>query len=202
MKKFLYISFIIFFCLSCKEKKRHFVISKIQSAAKLATTETIIDKVVVGAKEKRLLGLVRISEANFVAHSQATVKTGIDMTKLKKEDVVIEGAQITLKLPAIEVLNFSYPFNKFDVDWDITHNAFLNKFDVVDYEEFFRKAELDIRENLQYTGIVEETENKTRRLMVGMLKNLGYEEIYIEFEPVDRLFQPVNLEGEKEDVSE
>ena len=42
-------------------------------------------------------------------------------------------------------------------------------------------AELDIRNNLKYTGITEATEIKTRLMMEGLLKNLGYEEIYISF---------------------
>ena len=180
----------------CQREKRYFVISKIQSAAKLATTETQIDKIVVGGKERRIAGLVKINEAHFVAYTQATVKTGIDLTKLSVDDIKIDHKQISITLPAIEVLDFIYPFDKFKINRSISKNAFLNRIDIVDYEKFYRMAELDIRENLQYTGIIEETEKKTRLLMTGLLKNLGYEEIYVKFKPVEELFKPLNLEGD------
>lgn len=180
---------------SCKKDKRALVISKVQSVSKLATTETIIDKTVVGTKTKSVLGLIRLNEANFVAYTEATVKTGIDLRKLDEYDVRINGKEITLHLPAVEVLDFQYPFQKFVVDTTLLDDSWINRFDIIDYEEFYRRAELDIRNNLQYTGIVDVTQNKTRLMLVGLLKNLGYEAIFIDFEPTEQLFTPLKIEG-------
>ena len=73
--------FILIFCFSCcrKDKNRSLVISKIQTASKLATTETTLDKIIFGTQDRRFLGFINLSETRFVAYSQATVKTGIDM---------------------------------------------------------------------------------------------------------------------------
>jgi len=188
--------------MSCERDKRSFVISKIQSVSKLATTETIIDKTVVGTKSKRVLGLVNLRDAYFVAYTEATVKTGIDLSKLKASDVSIEGKEITLKLPAVEVLDFQYPFKKFVVDTSIVDDALFNRFDIIDYEKFYRQAELDIREQLQYTGIVDVTQNKTRIMMNGLLKNLGYEAIFIEFDETEKLFDIPDLTGKEEELEE
>ncbi|NJN25755.1 MAG: DUF4230 domain-containing protein [Cyclobacteriaceae bacterium] len=172
------------FLFACKkEDKRHLVISKVKSASKLATTETIIDKVVLGTQEKKLLGIIKVNKAYFAANTQATIKSGVDLSKLGEEDVSIEGRRITLHFPAVEVLDFSYPFASYKIDSTITKNKFLNKIDILDHERFYMMAELDIRNNLKYTGIREATEAKTRRMMEGLLKNLGYEEIYITFKP-------------------
>ena len=180
---------------SCKQDKRALVISKVQSVSKLATTDTIIDKTVVGTKTKSVLGLIRLNEANFVAYTEATVKTGIDLQKMDEYDVKINGKEITLHLPAVEVLDFQYPFQKFVVDSTLLDDSWINRFDIIDFEEFYRRAELDIRENLQYTGIVEVTENKTRLMLEGLLKNLGYEAIFIDFEQSEHLFTPLKIEG-------
>lgn len=180
---------------SCKKDNRALVISKVQSVSKLATTETIIDKTVVGTKTKSVLGLIRLNEANFVAYTEATVKTGIDLQKMDEYDIRINGKEITMHLPAVEVLDFQYPFQKFVVDTTLLDDSWINRFDIIDYEEFYRRAELDIRNNLQYTGVVEVTQNKTRLLLEGLLKNLGYEAIFIDFEPTERLFKPLKIEG-------
>ncbi len=187
---------LLLVCFACGPK-RHFVVSKVRSAAKLATTETIIDKVVIGTKTRKVLRLLKISEANFVAYTEATVKTGIDLQKLSEDDIVIDKNKITVMLPSVEVLDFQYPFNKFRIDSAITGNAFLNRFDIVDYEEFYRMAELDIRENLQYTGVIQQTRKNTERMMRGLLENLGYDEIYIRFRKQEPLFKPLNFEGKE-----
>jgi len=192
----LILAVMVFLLFSCKDK-RAMVISKVQSVSKLATTETVIDKTVIGTKTKSILGLIKLNEANFVAYTEATVKTGIDLKKINSYDVRIDGKEITLHLPAVEVLDFQYPFQHFVVDTALLDDAWINRFDILDYEEFYRRAELDIRENLQYTGIVDVTQEKTRTMLTGLLKNLGYEAVIIDFEPTKELFKPIIMEGIK-----
>lgn len=198
MNKTLYIFIILGLLLfsGCQKNKRHLVISKIKSTAKLATTETIIDKVVIGQKERKIFGLVKISNAEFVAYSQAIVKTGIDLTKIKRDDIKIEGNIIELQLPAIEVLDFAYPFEQYLIDTVLSDNDIFNKIDVIDQEDFFRKAEVDIRKHLKYMGITEQTQENTRKMMESLLKNLGYEEIYISFSDSTNLIQEVLIVNE------
>ncbi len=197
MRFIAYILLVALFVSCNKEDKRYLVVSKIQSVNKLATCEAVVDKVILGTKEKRLLGLITINEARFLAYSEAIVKTGIDLNKLKPEDVKIEGKRIELKLPAVEVLDFSYPFEKYKIDYSITKNAFLNSMDIMDHERLYQEAELDIRKQLPYLGIRSTTEMKTRLMVTGMLKNLGYEEIYISFGEGE-FITPVNFKYEKD----
>ncbi len=197
MKYVAYIVLAITLFACNKDDKRHLVVSKIQSVNKLVTCEAVVDKVILGTKEKRLLGLITVNEARFLAYSEAIVKTGIDLNKLKPEDVKIEGKRIELKLPAVEVLDFSYPFEKYRIDYSITKDAFLNSMDIMDHERLYQEAELDIRKQLPYLGIRSTTETKTRLMVTGMLRNLGYEEIYISFGEGE-FITPVNLKYEKD----
>lgn len=166
---------------ACKDN-RGMVVGKIKKASKLSTTEFTIEKIVFGVKQKKLLWIVRLTEAKFVAHSQAIVKTGVNLEKLQAKDVSIEGKKISLMLPPVEVINFSYPAERFVMDTIVSHNGFLNKIRLEEQEEYFRDAEIDIRESLQHMDIVEVTEKKTAMMLENMLKLLGYEEIYIDFQ--------------------
>jgi hypothetical protein len=187
---------------SCKKNERALVVGKIQNASDLATTEFVIDKIVFGTKTKKL-ALLKISEASFMAYSQAKVKAGIDLSKIKEEDIKIEGTKIRLELPPIEVINFSYPPASFVEDSLISDpKVFLNKINIRDQEEFFRLAELDIRENLRYIGIVRTTQNHTRQLFQILLASLGYEEIYITFKSDELIISKVNLLVDTETVVE
>lgn len=166
---------------SCKKDRRALIVGKIHAASKLATTEFTIDKIVHGTKTKRLLWLVKLNEARFLAYSQAIVKAGIDLDKIEPSDIEIDKKKIVLKLPQVEVINFSYPPSKFRLDTEITNNKLFNTISLEDQEEYFRQAELDIRNNLDYMGVVETTQQHTRSMLKGLLKSLGYQEIYIHF---------------------
>jgi len=175
--------YMLFFCFfSCKKaEKRYMVVSKIKSAAKLVTTETLIDKVIFGSKERKFLGFVRLGEARYVATSHAIVKAGIDLEKITAKDIEINEKSIRINLPPIQVLSFSYPFETFVTDLAITDNSFFVKMGIQDFEYFYQQAELDIRRTLPYLGIQAATKQKTTLVMKGLLKNLGYEEIDLIF---------------------
>lgn len=169
--------------LGCKEDKKYLAVSKIKSAAKLATTETVINKVILANQERRFLGIVRLGNAHFAARTKAIVKAGIDLNELEKDDVIIEDKRIELKLPAVKVLSFDYPFSEYEIDFEVTRDGFLNRITIEDHERLYRMAELDIRRKLELTGLKEVTEQKTRSLIEGILRGIGYEEIYISFKP-------------------
>jgi hypothetical protein len=190
---------ILLFIAGCKKDERHLAVSQIRGAAKLATTETVITKVVVGEEEKRtLFGSIKLGESSFVAYSEAIVKTGVDLTKIDPYDVKIEEKMIQVKLPAVQVLDFQYPFDKFEIDQNLTRNAVFAKIDIMDQEYFYRMAELDIRDQLEFMGIQEQTETNTRKIMESLLAGLGYNEIYITFEENGDDFIPqVQLESEE-----
>src|SRR5690606_12999627 len=178
---------------SCQTDDRALVVGKIQSAGDLVSSEFTVDKVVFGRKTKNLLWF-KFNEANFMAYSQAKIKTGIDLTKIQEKDIVISGDKIDLKLPPIEVVNFSYPPDSFVEDSLISDpKVFLNKINLEDQEEFFRLAELDIRSNLPYMGIVRTSQDHTRQMFRLMLRSLGYREIYIHFENDELVIPQVNL---------
>lgn len=180
-KSFIFILMILMLLSSCKEEKRAIVVSKIKQASKLATTEFTIDKTIFATRDKKMLGLIKINQAAFLAYTQATVKTGINLDNLQPSDIEINGKMISLQLPHVEVINFSYPVEKYRIDYEVSNTPFLNKFSVEDYDRFFQQAEIDIRNNLKYLGLVKTTEEKTRQMIEILLKNLGYTEIYIHF---------------------
>ncbi|MEX2593465.1 MAG: DUF4230 domain-containing protein [Anditalea sp.] len=192
----------IFLLASCQNDERAMVVGKVQEASDMVTTEMVIDKVVFGTKTKNLLWF-KFNEAKFMAYSQAKVKAGIDLSKITEKSIQITGRKIELKLPPIEVLNFSYPPSNFVEDSLISDpQVFLNEIDLRDQEEFFRLAELDIRDNLKYMGVVETTQNHTRKMFKLLLGSLGYKEIYITFENDELIIAKVNLTGEPEDAEE
>lgn len=194
MKSTTYIFFAVCILLGSCKKDNGYVVGKIKKASKLSTTEFNIDKIVFGVKKRKLIWLVKLNDAQFIAYSKAIIKAGIDLEKLQEKDVAIEGSKISLMLPPVEVINFSYPAENFKRDSLISGNAFMNKITLSDQEDFFQDAESDIRNNLKYLNIVSITEKKTALMLETMLRALGYKEIYIDFKKSDVLIPEIKPE--------
>jgi hypothetical protein len=177
------INIFAFACLitGCRQDQRGLVIGKIQQASDLVVTEFVVDKVVFGKKKKNIL-FIPVNEASFLAYSRARIKTGINLERIREEDIQIEGKKITLILPTIEVINFSFPPEDFIEDSLVSNpKKFLNSINLDDQETFFRLAEMDIRDQLPFMGLVQTSQNHARKLMFTLLKSFEFEEIYIRF---------------------
>ena len=185
---------LIMVVVSCKKDERAFVVGKIQKASDLATTEFTVDKLVYGSKTKKVAWVFTLRDAKFLAYSKAHIKTGVELGKLTEKDIVVKDKMISLTLPPVKVVNFSYPPDSFHLDPEISNpNQFLNRITIEEQEELFRQAELDIRNNLQYMGVVKTTQQNTRNILTRLLAGLGYEEIYINFKDDNLLVDEVNL---------
>lgn len=197
LKRILFLCFIGLVMFACEQDHRALVVGKIQKASKLATTEFTVDKIVFGQKSKKIAFFIPLKDALFVAYSKAKVKTGVDLDKLSRHDVSIDGKSISITLPAVEVINFSYPPDLFEIDRNMSVNSWQNDINLMDQEKLFRAAEIDIRNNLAYMGIVKTTQTRTTTMLRTMLKSLGYEEIYIRFKTDNLIIDTVPEEKQE-----
>jgi len=166
---------------SCaKPDDRIIILNRLKQASKLATVKFTYNKIVWGEKEKRLF--IRLRNASFLAYSKVEITAGIDLAKIKPGNVSLEGRSIQITLPPVEIITYSYPFQKVQVDPNYTASRFLNTIRVEDMEEFLRLADADIRRSLNHLGIEERARTNTRALLTKILKKFNFEVIDIDFE--------------------
>ncbi len=184
----------IVFCTWClllfgcnKSEEKRFLVSKIQSAAKLATTEVVLNKIVSynyidNNKGKRRFRIVNPKNRCLLFDTEATAKYGIDMRKINGESVVMNGDSITLLLPPIELISFDYPHTKMKQIYP------LSKFDnrksrhkVQDLDEAFRLAERDIINKIRILNVKEQAEIKTKNFLHQFLLKFDYDKVTIKF---------------------
>jgi len=185
--------FLLLFILisvSCNrgEPDRAMVISKLKNSAKLSTVEYIVTKV-ISAKDNNWFA----KDAYFFAETEATIKAGIDLDKLKDEDVKIDGSKISILLPPVEIINFSYPAEGFKVIEKYSDEAAIfkwNSINVATKDDLYRQGEADIRQNIDDLGIINTAQKNTRVLLTKILNLSGFEEIYIDFKEQESLSTP------------
>jgi hypothetical protein len=155
------------------------LLNRLKSAAKLATVKFTFHKIVWGEKEKRVF--IKLKNSSFLAFSKIEITAGIDLAKLKASDVEMKGKAIQIKLPPVEIVAYSYPFEKVEVDRTYTSSRFLNPIRLEDMEEFLRLADADVRRSLDGLGLRKRAEANTRALLTRVLAKFGFETIDLEF---------------------
>jgi hypothetical protein len=78
------------------------IINEVQSLARLETIRYMVEKVVTAEVNQGVLGPLFGDRLLFVAHGY--VIAGIDMSKIKTEDLWLTGEMLNVRLPATEVL--------------------------------------------------------------------------------------------------
>jgi len=155
------------------------LLNRLQGAARLATVKFTFNKIIWGEKEKRLF--IRLNNASFVAYSKVEITAGIDLSKVQSRDVEIAGRSVQVHLPPVEIVAYSYPFEKIAVDRNYTASRFLNPIRLEDMEEFLRLADADVRRSLDSLGLRRRAEDNTRALLVRVLKKFGFETVDLVF---------------------
>jgi len=171
---------------SCnRNPDRALVISKLKNSAKLATVEYVVTKVITTRDQNWLA-----KDAYFFAETEATIKAGIDLDKLKEEDIKIDGTRISVNLPPIEIINFSYPAEGFRVIEKYSDQSAVFKWNTISVatkDDLYRQGEADIRSSLSDLGIVKTAQKNTRLLLTKILRLSGFDEIYITFKKSEKL---------------
>lgn len=173
---------LIFFQYGCAPADPKIaLLNRLKSAAKLAAVKFTFNKIIWGEKEKRVF--IKLKNASFLATSKVQITAGIDLSKVKAGDVEISKRSIKVKLPPVEIIAYSYPFEKIQVDRNYTANRFLNPIRLEDMEEFLRLADADVRKSLDGLGLRRKAEDNTRALLTRILTKFGFESVDLDFSP-------------------
>jgi len=182
--KYCFILLLCFIFTSCNQpKQKSFIVTKVRSAAKLSTSEIILNKIVWTEfeKERKLFFITKPAEV-IMFNTEATVKMGIDLSKLSEEDIEIKNDSVIINLPKVEILNFSYPHEKFEEIFPISNfDNCKRKNKVEKLDEVLRLAETDIRNKIKYLKIEDGVEFKTKQVLSAFLTKSNFNNVIIRF---------------------
>src|SRR6185436_13207722 len=75
------------------------VVQQIQSLSELVTVKYVIEKVVAYDDPKYFADLIPLGENKLILLGHGVVKAGVDLSRLKKEDVQVTDKRISIELP-------------------------------------------------------------------------------------------------------
>lgn len=145
------------------------LLTQIQSLAELVTVKYVIEKV-VSVEDVKWYGENRVL---IVAHG--IVKAGVDLNRLRPEDIHVAGKKISINLPPAQVLDAYLDDSQTKV---IEHSTGLLRAFDKDLQQTARQNAIDdIRRAARLGGILTEAEQRARAELGLFLMQLGFEQI-------------------------
>jgi len=145
------------------------VVHEVQSLSDLVTVKYVLNKVVV------LEDVKWYGENRVLLLAQGVVKAGIDLKRLKPEDVSISGKKISLRLPPPQITD-AYLDDKASQVIDHT-TGLLRAFDK-DLEQSARQNAVDdIARAARKDGILDEADKRGREELQNFFKRAGFETV-------------------------
>ena len=157
------------------------VVTAVRDMARLDATSFHIEKVIeVSDAQSRLWGLVEAKDAILLV-AVGDVVAGIDLGKLRDDDVTVDAATHTahLHLPAAEVLSST-------LDERATHVYSRSTDTLADRNEQLegearRRAEDAMRKAAIDAGILERAQSSADRTLRSLLRSLGYDHVELDW---------------------
>jgi nucleoside-triphosphatase THEP1 len=169
-----FIGIIIYKKLTGASKSEHLLsVEKIENLGKMELVKVNIKDVVEQTKERPLF----LPNAKAILIIAGEVFAGIDFEKVKREDIVDSGTQVTVTLPKPEILLSKVNHEKskvYNVNWGGFSTAEL-------VDEAYKNAELIVIEEAGKTGYEETCKNNARALLTPMFRELSGKEVEILF---------------------
>jgi len=156
------------------------IIHEVRSLARLETIQYTLEKVITAEQGQDQLGFLFGDRLLFVGHG--TVIAGVDLARLRPEDMWVEGQVLYVRLPPAEIFVVDLDNEKSYVyDRD---TGLLNRGNI-DLERSARQAaEKEIYNAALDDGILEQAQQNAEAYMSRMLRGLGYQDvIFVEATP-------------------
>ena len=149
----------------------------IKEMGALATTEYTVTKIVKASDNQTWY---KIGDRKILLSVEASLKAGIDLTQLSKDDITSTGKSIRIKLPPPKLLSVQLPPEKIRLEYEEV-GLLRSEFSQEEKTALLAQAEKQIEAAIPETGILETARTHTRDWITRFCQQLGYEEINIEF---------------------
>ncbi len=141
------------------------VLKQIKGLSELVTVKYVVERVIV------LEDVKWYGENRVMLVVNGIVKAGVDLSRLKQEDIVRDGTNIVISLPPAQITDVYIDEKNTQVIERST--GLLRKFDKDLEQNARRQAVDDLRRAARYGGILTDAERQAKSQLKLLLSNLG-----------------------------
>ena len=149
------------------------IINQVQALARLETIRYTVEKVITAETNQGVLAALFGDRLLFVAHGY--VIAGIDMSKIKPEDLWLAGNVLNIRLPAAEVLVATLDNSKSYV-YD-RQTGLLTQADPALETQARQVAEQEIQKSALEDGILDQATVNAKTYLLWFFEAAGYKQV-------------------------
>jgi predicted transcriptional regulator len=153
------------------------ILNKIQQLERLETVRFYMDKIVTGERESHYLPeFLSGDRLLLIVHGE--VIAGIDLSKVKADDIIVREKSVTVRIPKAEVFTV-----RIDNERTRVYSRATGLFSRVDPNletEVRRAAERQLREAAMEEGILKMADKNAQATLTRLLEGLGFERVELQ----------------------
>jgi hypothetical protein len=160
------------------------VIQQVQTLSDLVTVKYVMEKVeIVNSPPASMLGQLVQGENRVLLLAHGIVKAGVDLKRIRPEDVRIAGKKITLHLPPPQITDAYLDEHQTQViDWE---KGFLRDFEKGLETTARQNAVDDISRAARKAGILKDANDRARLELAVFLNQAGFEQVeFVDQNPI------------------
>jgi hypothetical protein len=174
-----HVFYILLFLLSaCGEDKaiRKDRVMEIKDLGELSTIEYTIGKLI--QMDQSDSDWYKWGDRKLLINTRATVKAGVDLKKLREDDIKIKGNTVEITLPAAEYTSFSMDPNYTRTEVE-SISGFRDGFTQKEKNNFMKQGEEAIKRDLVELNILEEARVNAEDIVRDFYHSLGFEKVIV-----------------------
>jgi hypothetical protein len=160
------------------------IIQQVQTLSDLVTVKYVMEKVeIVNSPPSSMLGQLVQGENRVLLLAHGIVKAGVDLKRIRPEDVRISGKKITLHLPPPQITDAYLDEHQTQViDWE---KGFLRDFEKGLETAARQNAVDDISRAARKAGILKDANDRARLELAVFLNQAGFEQVeFVDQNPI------------------
>lgn len=179
-KLLIILSVLLLFSCSEEEQPPAEKVYDIRELGTLATTEYTYGKILQLNDDKEWY---KLGDRKILISVKAKAKAGVDLTKMTEQDIVEKDDKtIQLTLPAPEIVSFD--MNPNDIRTEMQDvNGLRTNFSQEEKVKIMQLGEESIRTEMKESNILSDARKNARVFLTDFYKDMGYEQVIIEFKP-------------------
>lgn len=186
---YIALAILLFGCESTPQPEAQ--VYDIREIGTLSTTEYTVTKVVklddqhglweIWEKWDDIRSWTKFGDRKILISCRAKIKAGVDLKKIRKEDIHVNGNSIAIVLPAAEVTEFTMEPKHIKTEVESV-SWFRDHFTQKEKNDFLKQGETAIRRDLENSGIYSNAEHEAEVFITDFYKRQGFEKVIVSFE--------------------
>lgn len=177
----MHFSIVILLCFAgCSQKKESPkpVLFSLQQIGRLATAEYLFTRIVKASDKDTWY---KVGNRKMLLSCTASVKAGIDFSKLQATQVSEEGKKVSVQLPPPQIFDLNIPPQSIKVAYTDV-GVFRDAFSTTEVNAIMKQAESQIRRQLSALPVLATARSNASAFVTRFLTAAGFNEVYVSFQ--------------------